>query len=79
MRTQHGVRRYGDKNYLNVAVGKNPDGSWAIGIANPTGIPKVSSLNGHPTHTFANATTIALELVIDDVVGLGAPRSGGGG
>ena len=35
---------YGLRNSLNVAVGRNADGSWAVGIANPTGIPVVPFL-----------------------------------
>ena len=67
--------RYGPKNALNVAVGKNPDGSWAIGVANPTGIP-----THRPDASFPNATELTLELVLLDelvnktrVTGLASP------
>ena len=38
-----------------VGVGRNPDSSWAVAIANPTGIPTVESLNGVRTQLFPNA------------------------
>jgi hypothetical protein len=65
------VWTYGNKSSLNVAAGMNPDGSWAIGIANPTGIPSVENLNGVDTLIFPPATALALEVVFgEDVTGL---------
>lgn len=48
---------YGAKNSLNVAVGLNPDNTWGVAVANPTGIPTVQSLNGVPTQLFSNAVS----------------------
>jgi hypothetical protein len=64
---------YGSRPPLHVAVGKNPDGSYGIGIANPTGIPVKRNLNGKETQIFPNASTVVLELV------LGELQAGGGG
>ena len=55
---------YGKKSSVNAAVGLNPDGSWAIAVANPTGIPTVENLNGVPTQLFPNATTLEVELAL---------------
>jgi hypothetical protein len=57
---------YGRKSSVNAAVGRNPDGSWGIAVANPTGIPTVDDLNGVPTQLFPNATTLHVELVLGD-------------
>ena len=63
---------YGAKPPIFVAVGKNPDGSYAVGIANPTGIPVRPVLNGKATQVFPNASTVVLELVIEELL----PTSG---
>lgn len=69
------VWTYGVKNVLNVAVGQNPGGSWAVGIANPTGIPTVEDLNGVETQLFPNATVVSVELRLDDLGGGGGAVS----
>ena len=57
---------YGRKSSVNAAVGRNPDGTWGIAVANPTGTPTVDDLNGIPTQLFPNATTLQIELVLSD-------------
>lgn len=57
---------YGKKSSVNAAVGRNPDGSWGIAVANPTGIPTIDNLNGVATQLFPNATTLQVELVLSD-------------
>jgi hypothetical protein len=63
---------YGKKPPIHVAVGKNPDGSYAVGIANPTGIPTRPVLNGKATQIFPNASMVVLELVLEELL----PASG---
>ena len=58
---------YGKKSSVNAAIGRNPDGSWAIAVANPTGTPTIAHLNGVPTQLFDNATTLEIELVLSDI------------
>ena len=59
-------------------LGRNPDGSWAIGLANPTGTPTVEDLNGVPTQLFDNATTLVVELVLPELAPMPAATAGGG-
>ena len=69
---------YGVHPALHVAAGRNPDGSWAVGITNPTGIPTVEHLNGVPTRLFPNATTLVVKLVLSDLAGTSVPLPRGG-
>ena len=57
---------YGKKSSVNAAVGRNPDGSWAVAVANPSGIPTIDDLNGMSTQLFPNATTLEVALVLRD-------------
>lgn len=41
---------YGRKEGFNVGVGRNPDGSWGVAVANPTGMPN-STIAVHPAPT----------------------------
>lgn len=62
---------YGVKSVLNVATGRNPDGSYAIGVANPTGCPTVqvvgSKTGPRNQSIFANATTLSVEIALAEL------------
>jgi hypothetical protein len=57
----------GVKAPLNVAVGKNPDGSWAVGVANPTGTPVHHKAGTFGGADFPNATELTVELVLEEL------------
>ena len=60
---------YGPKPAINAAAAKNPDGSWAIGIVNDTGVP------GHPPLTsYPDSTTFKMNVKIEELKGSGSLR-----
>lgn len=69
----------GVKAPLNVAVGKNPDGSWAVGVANPTGIPVHHKAGTAGGADFPNATELTVELVLEELTIMRGGEAGLGG
>lgn len=64
---------YGKHSDIYAAVGENPDGSWGIGVVNPTGCPTVEDLNGKNTSLFSDAKTLTVQVLIAELADSDAP------
>lgn len=55
------------KPATNAAVARNPDGSWAVGVANITGLPDETNSSGALLSTYRPATDITVTIRINEL------------